>query len=139
MPSIFSRPLSYAYTELWDRMGWDRGDGTGARDNAKRREDKARALLALNRANGRACQQGLPREHIDKVRVFERDKWRCGICHRKVDKRLTYPHPRSASLDHIIPRSQGGPHLYINVQCSHLSCNLRKRTKSCGEQLLLFG
>jgi len=44
----------------------------------------------------------------------------------------------SASLDHILPFAAGGAHLKANVQCSHLRCNIRKRTGG-GGQLRLIG
>lgn len=58
--------------------------------------------------------------------VYERDGWVCGLCRRPVDPGLTWPHPMSASVDHILPLSQGGSHTLANVQCAHLSCNSRK-------------
>lgn len=33
----------------------------------------------------------------------------CGICGRPVDKSLKYPHPMSATIDHIIPKNAGSP------------------------------
>ncbi|MEW2302565.1 HNH endonuclease [Streptomyces sp. NPDC006655] len=58
--------------------------------------------------------------------VFERDGWICGLCDKPVDRHLAYPAPMSASLDHVIPLSRGGHHEPENVQCSHLTCNVRK-------------
>lgn len=62
--------------------------------------------------------------HVD---VFERDRWICGICNKKVDILLSYPHPMSKSLDHIVPLSKGGAHSFENCQTAHLRCNLLKR------------
>lgn len=78
-------------------------------------------------------------EMIDRDVVGDRDRWRCGICHQHVDRRKAYPHPRSASLDHIIPQSQDGPHTYANVRISHLDCNVARSNLGGGEQLALFG
>lgn len=58
--------------------------------------------------------------------VHERDQWTCGLCQLPVDPGLAWPHPMSASVDHILPLSQGGSHTLANVQCAHLSCNSRK-------------
>lgn len=44
-----------------------------------------------------------------------------------------------ASLDHIVPMSLGGGHTYLNTQCSHLMCNLKKSFRSTGDQLALIG
>jgi len=77
-------------------------------------------------------------ERFDPAEVFDRDRWRCGICGGKVDKRLAFPHHMSVSLDHIVPLSQGGGHTMRNSQCSHWICNSRK-TDGIGGQMRLFG
>lgn len=87
----------------------------------------------------RARQHGVEYERIDRTVVYQRDGWRCGICQRKVDRRLKSPHPMSASLDHIVPMSHGGPHLYVNVQCAHHLCNSLKSDRGAGDQLALIG
>ena len=63
---------------------------------------------------------------INSAEVYERDRWVCGICLERVDRRLIWPDPMSPSLDHIVPLSRGGAHQLANVQCAHLSCNVRK-------------
>ena len=51
----------------------------------------------------------------------------CGICGQPVDKTLKYPHPMSATCDHIIPVSRGGdPTSLDNLQLAHFSCNRQK-------------
>lgn len=81
----------------------------------------------------KAQKRGLPSENLDPLQVFERDGWRCGICKKHVNKSLEFPHPRSASLDHIIPLARGGPHTWENVQLAHLACNNRKRDSDGGQ------
>ena len=74
-----------------------------------------------------------------KVRdIYDRDRWVCGICNGKVDKRLKYPHPMSASLDHILPIAEGGAHTKANVQLAHLSCNVAAGVGGV-KQLRMFG
>ncbi|WP_338121874.1 HNH endonuclease [Mycobacterium paragordonae] len=87
----------------------------------------------------RARHYSVEYETVDARKVYARDKWRCGICNRKVDKRLVPPHPMSASLDHVVPMSLGGAHTYANTQCTHWICNTRKGTRAVGEQLALIG
>lgn len=79
-------------------------------------------------------------EHINEKEVYLRDGWICQICKTKIDKRFKYPNPMSASLDHIIPLSQGGTHTYNNIQLAHLLCNMTKYTNTLpqGEQMRLF-
>jgi hypothetical protein len=74
----------------------------------------------------RSQRHGVEYEPINRFRVYERDKWICGICGDLVDSELDYPDPMAASLDHVVPLSLGGAHLYTNVQCSHWQCNVRK-------------
>ncbi len=88
-----------------------------------------------NGTSARALKWGARHEPIDKIKVFERDGWVCQICYEPVDRRAKWPHPRSASLDHIIPFAAGGDHTYDNVQCSHWECNGRKHSKNFTCQL----
>lgn len=51
----------------------------------------------------------------------------CGICGKPVDKRLKYPDPMSACIDHIIPIDRGGdPSAIENLQLAHMYCNRQK-------------
>lgn len=51
----------------------------------------------------------------------------CGICGKPVDKSLKYPHPMSATVDHIIPLSRNGdPSALENLQLAHRCCNRAK-------------
>lgn len=54
----------------------------------------------------------------------------CAICGQRVNKRLKYPHPMSATVDHIIPFSRGGhPSDLDNLQLAHFHCNRQKSDK----------
>ena len=54
----------------------------------------------------------------------------CGICGQPVDKSLKYPHPMSASIDHIIPLAKNGdPYALDNLQLAHRKCNREKSDK----------
>lgn len=44
------------------------------------------------------------------IDIAERDRWRCGICGKPVNKRLNFPDPLAGSLDHLLPVSCGGSH-----------------------------
>jgi 5-methylcytosine-specific restriction endonuclease McrA len=51
----------------------------------------------------------------------------CELCGYLIDKRLRYPEPGSASVDHIIPLSRGGdPADRSNMRPAHLGCNSRR-------------
>lgn len=78
----------------------------------------------------------------DAVRraVYERDGWKCQLCGKRVGKSYGPSHQRSATLDHIVPRSQGGPDAPSNLQLAHRICNSLKRDQVWrdGEQLMLL-
>jgi 5-methylcytosine-specific restriction endonuclease McrA len=76
-------------------------------------------------------------EPIYRRRVYERDGWRCGICHLPVKQDKVVPHPLAPTLDHIVPLAAGGAHSYANVQCAHFICNSLKSDTGPG-QLRLF-
>lgn len=69
-----------------------------------------------------------------RAQIAERDKWRCGICGKRIDPAARHPDPGFASIDHIVPRSRGGSHEPRNLRITHLRCNIsRKATFDAGE------
>lgn len=91
-------------------------------------------------ARRRAAKRGAYVEDVSTGVVAARDKWRCRLCGKKVNKSLRHPHPMAQSLDHVIPISRGGEHSYANTQLVHLICNVRKGNKTRKpEQLSLVG
>jgi 5-methylcytosine-specific restriction endonuclease McrA len=62
-----------------------------------------------------------------KARIYYRDKGVCQLCQKTIDLTLQWPNPMMFSIDHIIPRSQGGNHTMPNLQSAHLICNSRRR------------
>lgn len=97
-----------------------------------KRENKRAA-----RHRRRAIKRGTQAERIVPAEIFDRDGWRCGLCRKRVNPKLRYPHRMSASLDHVTPLAAGGTHTRGNVQCSHLACNVQKNYRGAS-QLLLF-
>lgn len=53
----------------------------------------------------------------------------CAICGKPVDMSLKFPHPMSASVDHIIPWDKGGDCSIDNLQLAHMCCNRKKSNK----------
>lgn len=62
-----------------------------------------------------------------RLKIYERDEWTCQLCHEPVSKDAEYNHdnydPLYPSLDHIIPRSQGGKDTPPNLRLAHVICN----------------
>ena len=93
--------------------------------------------FVVHRRKRRALKKGVRHEDYNDNYIFERDGWICGICGRKINKRLKYPNRLSVSIDHIVPLSLGGDDRPINVQAAHLRCNLGKNARNTG-QLRMF-
>ncbi|WP_376767574.1 HNH endonuclease [Micromonospora profundi] len=87
----------------------------------------------------RARVWGVDAERFERSEIFERDGWICQICWEPVDRQVTWPHPKSASLDHIIPISKGGPHTRANVRLADLRCNLKRNNRLSDRELELLG
>lgn len=83
------------------------------------------------RKKQRADRQGANRVQYEKNRkriLASQDV--CAICGKPVDKRLKFPHPMSATVDHIIPIDLGGhPSDISNLQLAHNACNRAKSNK----------
>ena len=83
-----------------------------------------RARRSLRRMYGHVPEGAF--EHVDPLVVFERDHWTCAICGKRIDAQAKFPDVMSASVDHVVPLSKGGAHLYANVRATHYECNRRK-------------
>jgi 5-methylcytosine-specific restriction endonuclease McrA len=62
-----------------------------------------------------------PRISLSKREILRRDDFTCQYCGRKM---------RHLTIDHIIPRHQGGPHTWQNLVAACMPCNRRKGGKS---------
>ncbi len=63
----------------------------------------------------------LPKQTVkfNRRNIFARDHNLCQYCGKK------YP-TAELSLDHVVPRSQGGSNTWENIVCACVSCNVRK-------------
>ena len=55
---------------------------------------------------------------MTRAALMHRDRFRCAYCGGKAD-----------TVDHVVPRSRGGPHAWENVVASCRSCNSRKEDR----------
>ena len=93
---------------------WRRANPQARREYAQKRE---------------ALEKGATKgERIYRSVIFERDSGECHLCGRKVD-------PKRWHLDHLVPLSIGGDHVYANVAVSHPRCNISKGNRAMNEQL----
>jgi 5-methylcytosine-specific restriction endonuclease McrA len=99
------------------------------RDRESRRQHKDRR---------RAVKRDAYRADVHRRRVFEADGYRCHLCRRKTDSTKAAPHPRSPTIDHVIPISRGGTHEPANCRTACFQCNATKGDRGGGEQLLLL-
>lgn len=85
-----------------------------------------------------ALKLGVGHEKYTDKQIFERDGHICQLCGNRINMKLKFPDPYSSSIDHIIPVSKGGADAPINIQASHLGCNILKHA-GAGGQLRMFG
>jgi 5-methylcytosine-specific restriction endonuclease McrA len=62
-----------------------------------------------------------PRARLSRKEVFIRDNYTCQYCGTRT---------RELTLDHVIPRSKGGPHTWDNLVSACKGCNHRKGGKN---------
>jgi 5-methylcytosine-specific restriction endonuclease McrA len=104
---------------------------------AKTGGDRATRHLAKSRARRLRHAEGW--DGISDVQILDRDRWRCGICRKRIGKSFKYPHPRSKSIDHLVPLSEGGDDTAANKRAAHLGCNIGRNNRGGGEQLAMIG
>lgn len=120
---------------MWDRrvggVPWARCETCAEQ---KKRDDKKRT-----KDRRRARKVGAYVDDVNRAYIFERDRYRCQICHGRLAMKQKSPHPKSPTIDHIIPLAAGGTHEPSNAQAAHFICNARKRDNAANDQLLLVG
>jgi len=98
--------------------------------------NKRRAKRHSGRCHGerhiaRAKRLGVALETVSRIKVFERDGWKCQLCGVATPRELLKhsTDPCAPTLDHVIPMARGGGHTYDNTQCLCRSCNSRKGSR----------
>lgn len=77
-------------------------------------------------------------ETVDVLIHLQWQEGRCYHCGCKIDVNNKSPHPKSLTLDHLVPLAQGGDHSYANTVASCWKCNCTiKGVRAIGEQLKL--
>lgn len=90
----------------------------------KPREPSAHAKreIVRNEERARKCPRRGPVQ-LNKRLLFvaKRDLWICWLCGKPVDKDGPFRH--RPSVDHVVPRRDGGTNSYANLKLAHQSCN----------------
>jgi 5-methylcytosine-specific restriction endonuclease McrA len=90
-------------------------------------------------ARRRARKLAVASEPYTLPEIAKRDRYRCGICRKRVAMTRSWPHPKAPTIDHVVPLACGGDDTRANVQLAHFGCNTGKRDRGGGEQLRLIG
>ena len=104
---------------------------------------KACAKRADKRSSGnhrkRARRAGVVYEAVNRIKVFERDNWRCQVCGCKTPRKKSGSNDDTApELDHRIPLALRGGHTWDNLQTACRKCNQRKGGHLAIGQMNLF-
>jgi len=70
------------------------------------------------------------------VKLFNEQAGKCHYC--KEDMVLEYGHKKSATRDHVIPKSKGGPTKRWNIVGACYDCNTRKGSMDATRFALLL-
>lgn len=84
---------------------------------------------------GQRVLHGLRKLRVTRARrqaIYERDNWTCGICGKRVLS-VAAPHPLSPTLDHILPRVEGGSDSPSNLRLAHFRCNSMRSNRGAAQ------
>lgn len=103
---------------------------------------KAKAKRHYRKYNNiakRAIKHGVERVKYSRTELLDRDHWACQLCgvtllrSWKYHKHTLIPHPRNATIDHIVSMANGGADAPWNIQACCFRCNTRKSKKNKGQ------
>lgn len=105
--------------------------------------DRAKRRLAKQRYGrnhkARARYHGVKYVAFPVRSIYERDGYKCQLCGKQVLSKATFRkrdgkiHPRSPTIDHIVPMCKGGNHEPTNCQTACFICNSRKSASGGGQ------
>ena len=68
-----------------------------------------------------------------RLKILDRDGWRCYICGQDIDRTFVWPHGLAGSVDHVKPLSAGGSNDPDNLRGTHWHCNIDKGSRLVSE------
>lgn len=110
----------------------------GPRFTPEEARERIRESWRQKNRRRRAAKRGALSEPYTLAEIAARDKLRCKLCGKRVAMRQTAPHPKSPTIDHILPLFDGGDDTRANVQLAHFLCNSAKGPRG-SQQLALIG
>lgn len=121
-----------------------RGVGRVGLCHACKQNAKREALRRIKETCGknhpsRARHYGVQCVRFPREMIFDRDGWRCQLCGTGVLRKTTYRkrdgkiHPRSPTVDCIVPMSKGGNYEPDNCQTACFICNSKKGARTIGQ------
>lgn len=112
------------------------------KEAARKQELRRRRQMYGNSHRSRARHLGVKCSAFPRNAIFERDGWRCQLCGAGVLRKTTYRkrdgkiHPRSPTVDCIVPMKRGGNYEPDNCQTACFVCNSRKGARLIGQMRL---
>jgi hypothetical protein len=76
-------------------------------------------VLRFGGRRRKARERAALKDGYTRLEIFDRDRWRCAICARPLDR-------ESATIDHVIPLLHGGSDTRDNVRTACRACNSRR-------------
>lgn len=61
-----------------------------------------------------------------RLAIFERDGWTCWLCMGQTEPTASVPHPLAPTVDHLVPRVDGGTDEPDNLATAHFACNSKR-------------
>lgn len=65
-------------------------------------------------------------EKINYTEVYEAYDWICYLCQVPINPDLRHPNDWAGTIDHVVPLSKGGKHVWDNLKPAHALCNFKK-------------
>lgn len=101
----------------WSQMVFDELKQEDPKIRTVRQDYKVPEIIVLTRHNKMPQQ----RVNFSRRTIHRRDGFRCQYCNKKTEE---------LTIDHIIPRSQGGPTTWENCVCCCVECNSKKANRT---------
>ena len=107
--------------------------------NHRQKHGIANLCLDCNNSIRRNYNRLRNKDSRDYIRwdVFEDDNFTCYLCEEVLSPDVYSPHPKSLSIDHVIPVSKGGLDIRENVRTACLDCNRKKNDFTLEEFLFI--